>query len=124
MKRPPIATGCSPFILSGIAMVLCALSSPIGTSQSPDAHGNPNSLVQESALTADGSRVPLWSATPSGVFVDTCHSAILEAGEGKPPGSLPNLAFLEPDGPPRPYTGPRRLPDDSPLRIVSLPLRC
>jgi hypothetical protein len=125
---PSIATSCCRLssILPSIALVLCALLSPIGVPKAPNARVYPNSLARKLALTSDAPGVGAFtSATPGGAFIDPDRSDLIEENEDESFYSFSYLvppAFSASDGPPEVLSGP--LPGNSLSRIVAAPLRC
>lgn len=124
MVRPSIRTNYWLSIISGTALLVCILSSPSGTMQTPRARVSLDSLSLKSVHTLDGARGALSSAMPGPSLSDAHRSAFIEE-EDEPSCSSPlfvSPAFIEPSGPPKAFAGP--LPGNSPSRIAILPLRC
>lgn len=125
MERPPIVTICWLSIISGIALMSCALSSPVGSLQAPDARVIPNSLSRKLTPSPDDPGVVLSSAKPGGAFIGADRAEIIEEDEDKSYFSFCRLAspaFIASDGTSKILSGPH--PGNPPSRTVSVPLRC
>ena len=123
--RPPIRTNDWLCMITSFSLAVSCLSSPIRTSQTPNARIYPNYLSRNFALLSHGLKLAMTSTTPGRVSVDADRSEFDEEDECESFWSISHLAcptFIPSASPPKLLSGPR--PGNSPPRTAAVPLRC
>jgi hypothetical protein len=122
--RPSIRTNCWLSTISGLALLGCVLSSPIGTLRPSQGPVTSNSLCLPFTSNLDGARGILSSAMPDTAAIDAYRSVFIEVEDETLYSSshLVSPTYIELDWPSKFLPG--SLPRTSPPRTVGVALRC
>lgn len=123
--RPRLRTNCWLCIVTSLSLALSGVSSPIRTSQIPNARFSANHLSLDFVLVPHGFGLAITSATPGRVTVDADSSDFDEEDEYESFWSISHpvcRTFVSSVSPPKLLSRPR--PGTSPPRTDAIPLRC